>query len=434
MSPRKIHFFIFHFVLFQLRGPSSCAGKCSGTVIYSNPIPFFDQESNTTASFSTRFSFSIHGVNENSYGDGLSFFISRDNQTLGSPGGYLGLVNSSQLTKNKFVAIEFDTRLDAHFNDPNDHHIGLDIDSLNSIKTADPILQNIDLKSGDLITAWIDYKNDLRVLKVYMSYSSLKPKKSLLTVHIDLSEYLKGDMYVGFSGSTEGSTELHLVANWSFKISGFLPLNPYSNPHNVSDSSVTITPVIPISNAANKRHRSLGFGLGVTVPAIFCAFLLAFGYISFRKCQKIERVKSLKAELVTGPKEFSYKELKLATRGFHSSRIIGVGAFGNVYKAFFKSSGTIAAVKRSKHSHEGKIIEAADSRLNEEFEEEEMRKLLLVGLSCANPDDMGRPTMRRVLQILNGEAEPIDVPRKKPSLTFSCGLALTIEDIVSDCD
>jgi hypothetical protein len=42
--------------------------------------------------------------------------------------------------------------------------------------------------------------------------------------------------------------------------------------------------------------------------------------------------------------------------------------------------------------------------------------------------------MRRVLQILNGEAEPIAVPRKKPSLTFSCGLAFTLENIVSDCD
>ncbi|KAG6793626.1 hypothetical protein POTOM_002841 [Populus tomentosa] len=664
MSPRKIHFCTFLFVLFSFKDPPfvlassrnvslefpsfnlrnltllgdsylrngvigltrdvTVPSSSSGTVIYNNPISFFDQESNNTASFSTRFSFSIRSANENSFGDGLSFFLSQDNQTLGSPGGYLGLVNSSQLTKNKFVAVEFDTRLDARFNDPNDHHIGLDIDSLNSVKTADPILQDIDLKSGDLITAWIDYKNDLRVLKVYMSYSSLKPINSLLTVHIDLSEYLKGDMYVGFSGSTEGSTELHLVTNWSFRISGFLPLNPNSDPYNVSDSSVTVTtPVIPISNAANKRHKSLGFGLGITGPAIFCTFLVAFGYISFRKWQKIERVKSLKAELMTGPKEFSYKELKLATRGFHSSRIIGRGAFGNVYKAFFKSSGTIAAVKRSKHSHEGKteflaelsiiarlrhknliplqgwcvekgevllvyefmpygsldrmlyeegsehgiflnwahrqktavglassltylhheceqkvihrdiktsnimldgnfnarlgdfglarimehdkspvstltagtmgylapeylhcgiatektdvfsygvvilelacgkrpiekepvsqkmvnlvdwvwglygegkIIEAADSRLNGEFEEEEMRKLLLVGLSCANPDDTGRPAIRRVLQILNGEAEPIAVPRKKPSLTFSCDLAFTLENIVSDCD
>ena len=663
MSPRKIQFCIFLFILFNLKvsplvlasssnvsfefpsfnlrnltllGDSylrngvigltrdvTVPSSSSGTVVYNNPVPFFDQESNTTASFSTRFSFSILGVNENSYGDGLSFFLAQDNQTLGSPGGYLGLVNSSQLTKNKFVAIEFDTRLDAHFNDPNDHHVGLDIDSLNSIETADPILQDIDLKSGDLITSWIDYKNDLRVLKVYMSYSSLKPGNPILTVDIDLSEYLKRDMYVGFSGSTEGSTERHLIANWSFRTSWFLPVNPNSNRHNVSDSSVTVTtPVIPISNAANKRHKRLGLGLGIAGPAFFCAFLVAFGYFSVRKWQKIKRVKSLKAELVTGPKEFSYKELKLATRGFHSSRIIGRGAFGNVYKALFNSSGTLAAVKRSKHSHEGKteflaelsiiaclrhknlipllgwcvekgevllvyefmpygsldrmlyeegselgiflnwahrqkiavglassltylhheceqqvihrdiktsnimldgnlnarlgdfglarlmehdkspastltagtmgylapeylhygkatektdvfsygvvilelvcgkrpierepvsqkmvnlvdwvwglygegnIIEAADPRLNGEFEEE-MRKLLLVGLSCANPDSTGRPTMRRVLQILNGEAEPIAVPRKKPSLTFSCGLALTLEDIFSNCD
>ncbi|KAB5534476.1 hypothetical protein DKX38_017562 [Salix brachista] len=597
----------------------------SGTLIYDSPIPFSDQESNTTASFSTRFSFSILDVNENSYGDGLSFFLSQDNQTLGSPGGYLGLVNSSQLTRNRFVAVEFDTRLDARFNDPNDHHVGLDIGSLNSIKTADPISQDIDLKSGDLITAWIDYENDLRVLNVYMSYSSLKPGQPLLNVDIDLSEYLKGDMYVGFSGSTEGSTELHLVANWSFRTSGFPPANPNSNPnpHNVSDSSVTVTtPVIPVSNAASKRHKSLVLGLGIAGPAFFCASLMAFGYISVRKWQKIKRVKSLKAELVTGPKEFSYKELKLATRGFHSSRIIGRGAFGNVYKATFNFPGSIAAVKRSKHSHEGKteflaelsiiaclrhknltpllgwcvekgevllvyeymphgsldrilyeegsepgiflnwahrqkiavglassltylhheceqrvihrdiktsnimldgnfnarlgdfglarlmehdkspastltagtmgylapeylhygkatektdvfsygvvvlelvcgrrpiereplsqkmvnlvdwvwglhgegnIIEAADPRLKGEFEDE-MRKLLLVGLSCANPDSSGRPTMRRVLQILNGEAEPIAVPRKKPSLTFSCSLALTLEEIVSSCD
>ncbi|GLT25851.1 hypothetical protein SLA2020_009540 [Shorea laevis] len=38
--------------------------------------------------------------------------------------------------------------------------------------------------------------------------------------------------------------------------------------------------------------------------------------------------------------------------------------------------------------------------------------------------------MRRVLQILNNEAEPVFVPKRKPSLIFSC--SLTVEDIVSD--
>jgi serine/threonine protein kinase len=82
---------------------------------------------------------------------------------------------------------------------------------------------------------------------------------------------------------------------------------------------------------------------------------------------------------------------------------------------------------------QGKIIEAADKRLNGEFEEEEMRKLLLVGLSCANPDNAERPSMRRVLQILNNEVEPLAVPKLKPSLTFSYGLPC-LDDIVSESD
>lgn len=85
---------------------------------------------------------------------------------------------------------------------------------------------------------------------------------------------------------------------------------------------------------------------------------------------------------------------------------------------------------------EGKVIEAADKRLNGEFEEEEMRKLLILGLSCANPDSAERPSMRRVLQILNNEAAPLAVPKVKPTLTFSSDLPLplTIEDIVSEAD
>ncbi|KAK9941211.1 hypothetical protein M0R45_017830 [Rubus argutus] len=594
----------------------------AGTVIYNNPIKFFDPETNVTASFSTRFSFSISNVNPTSYGDGMSFFLSPDNNTLGSPGGYLGLVNSSQLNKNKFVAVEFDTRLDLRFDDPNDNHVGLDIESLNSIKTADPIQQDVDLKSGTSITAWIEYKNDQETLRVYLSYSGFKPENPILNVDIDLSGYLREVMYVGFSASTEGSTELHLIENWSFRTSGFVPMRPRVHPHNVSDTYVIVSPRLPASNSGNKGHKRLGLGLGIAGPAFFCVALAVFGYVSVRKWRAVRRVKSFKAEVLAGPREFSYRELKTATGGFHPSRIIGHGAFGTVYKAFFESSGTIAAVKRSRHSHEGKteflaelsiiaclrhknlvhlqgwcvekselllvydfmpngslervlyqltgegalldwphrqnvaiglasvltymhqeceqqvihrdiktgnvlldgnlnarlgdfglaklmdhdkspvstltagtmgylapeylqygkatektdafsygvvilelacrrrpierepdshrmvnlvdwvwglhsqgrIIEAADARLHGEFNEEDMRKLLLVGLSCANPDSSKRPTMRRVLQILSNEAEPLAVPRVKPSLSFSCGVSLSLDDIVSDCE
>jgi hypothetical protein len=59
-------------------------------------------------------------------------------------------------------------------------------------------------------------------------------------------------------------------------------------------------------------------------------------------------------ELVTGLKELNFQELRLAMRGFHSSRRIGRGAPENVYKVFFNSLGTIDVVKRSKHFYEGK--------------------------------------------------------------------------------
>ncbi|XP_050370142.1 probable L-type lectin-domain containing receptor kinase S.7 [Argentina anserina] len=596
----------------------------AGTVLYNSPVPFFDPSTNTTASFSTRFTFSISNLSPSPSGDGMSFFLSPSNSTLGSPGAFLGLQNSSTSSPPPaFIAVEFDTKMDPHFSDPNDNHVGLDIASLVSIKTADPIDQDVDLKSGAAVTAWIDYKNDQETLNVYLSYSSLKPPTPVLAVAIDLSGYLKQTMYVGFSASTEGSTELHQVENWSFRTSGFVPARPTLHPHNVSDTYVIVSPRLPAPDSGDGRRR-MGLGLGIGMPAVFCVALAVFGVLSVRKWREMRRVKSFKAEVVAGPRQFGYRELKAATGGFHPSRVIGHGAFGTVYKAFFVHSGTIAAVKRSRHCHEGKteflaelsiiaclrhknlvhlqgwcvekgelllvydfmpngslekvlyqdselcqanlldwphrrnvaiglasvltymhqeceqqvihrdiktgnvlldgnfnaklgdfglaklmdhdkspvstltagtmgylapeylqygkatektdafsygvvilelacgrrpieripdchkmvnlvdwvwglhsegrIIDAADQRLAGEFDEEEMRKLLLVGLSCANPDSSKRPTMRRVLQILSNEAESPAVPRVKPSLSFSCGVSLSVDDIVSDCE
>uniref|UniRef100_A0A7N0VKR5 non-specific serine/threonine protein kinase n=1 Tax=Kalanchoe fedtschenkoi TaxID=63787 RepID=A0A7N0VKR5_KALFE len=251
-----------------------------------------------------------------------------------------------------FVAVEFDTRLDAALGDPNDNHVGLDVDTLVSLKTSDPLIsQDIDLKSGNIITAWIDYKHDVPLFSVYLSYSTMKPSDPLLSAAIDLTRYLKQSMYAGFSASTEGSTELHLVENWSFQAYGFPQIRPSRlHPHNVSDHTLAPPVLVP----GSKHHNKLGLGLGIAGPGICFAALVAFGIISLRRYRGMKMERDFKAELLTGPKEFSYRELKAATKGFHSSRVIGHGAFGTVYKAFFLSTGTIAAVKRSKHTHEGK--------------------------------------------------------------------------------
>ncbi|KAL5974366.1 hypothetical protein ACLOJK_031030 [Asimina triloba] len=596
----------------------------SGTVIYNSPILFFDPLTNSSASFSTRFSFTISNVNPDSYGDGLTFFLSPDNDTLGSPGGFLGLFNASNPSKNKTIAVEFDTRLDSQFNDPNSNHVGLDLGSsgLSSVKTADANLSGIDLKSGNLTTAWIDYSNDQKLLMVWLSNSSSKPKKPLLSVNIDLSGDLEERMYAGFSGSTEGSTELHTIKDWSFWTFGFRPPNS-STQFNMSDcSQAAIPPSHTVSNTNHTSHLKLMLGLGIAGSILSCVISIVIFLVFVKRLKMIVSGNSFGSEIVRGPRSFSYKELKDSTRGFHPSRILGSGAFGSVYKAVFPKSGLTFAVKRSKHTPgsksefmvelstiaylrhknlvqlegwcseknelllvyeymangsldrvlyeefeartalkwpqrykiiigiasvlkylhedceqqvihrdiktsnimldanfnarlgdfglarlmdhdkspvstltagtmgylapeylqygtatektdvfsfgvvalevacgrrpiekaahsqeainlvdwvwglnaEDELLEAADVRLSGEYEEEEMRRLLLVGLSCANPDYSQRPTMRRVLQILNEESKPLAIPRMKPTLIFSCSLPLSIQEIVSDCE
>ncbi|KAI3755933.1 hypothetical protein L1987_55743 [Smallanthus sonchifolius] len=459
----------------------------SGTIIYNTPIRFSDNRTNSTTSFSTKFSFSIVNLNPLSTtgGGGLSFFISPDNHTLGSPGGYLGLVNSSQLTQNKFIAIEFDTRRDPHFNDPNENHLGLDIDSLNSIATADCISVGIDLRTGVSFTSWIDYNHDQKNLKVFLSRSIFKPESPILNTTVDLSVHFQELMYVGFSASTEGRQETHSIHNWSFKSFGIKRFNPRI------DNTVPIRS--PDVSRYNNRRNKIGFGLEVTGSVFIFTGLVVFGYISVKKWRETKTEMKIKAEVTKRPREFSYKELKLATNNFHSTRIIGHGSFGTVYKAFLLSSGTTAAVKRSLRSREAKteffaelsaiaglrhknlvqllgcygvvvlevccgrrpierevggasmvslvdwvwdlyandeVLGAIDKRLNGEFDEEEGKRLLMVGLSCVNPRSEMRPSMRRVLQVLNHEVEDLVVPAVKPKVSFSSGMPLSVDDLV----
>ncbi|GLJ11235.1 hypothetical protein SUGI_0148020 [Cryptomeria japonica] len=128
------------------------------------------------------FSFSITNVDPVSFGEGLAFVITPDNNTVGSAGPFLGLVNAStQIDDTRTIAVEFDTFLDVQFHDPNANHIGLDIGNLTSYKVADVGILQIDLKSGDLITSWIDYNSTEKMARVWLSYSSVKPEKPLMS-------------------------------------------------------------------------------------------------------------------------------------------------------------------------------------------------------------------------------------------------------------
>ncbi|XP_050363538.1 probable L-type lectin-domain containing receptor kinase S.7 [Argentina anserina] len=282
-------------------------------------------------------SFLLSPSSSSSSGDGMSFFLSPSNSTLGA---FLGLLNFSTSPPPAFTAVEFDTKMDPHFSDPNDSRVGLDIAS---IKTADPINQDVDLKNGAAVTA---YKND---------QETLKPPTPVLTVAIDLSGYLKQIMYVG-------STELHQVENRSSWLSSFISARPTG--HSVSDTYDIVSPRLPAPNSGDSRRR-MGLGLG------------NFGVLSF------------KAEVVAGPRQvFGYRELEAATGGCHPNRVAELSIVACLKAQESCAFGGLVC-------REGRLLLVNGSLERVLYQDMSelclirgwlgslMRKLLLVGLSCA---------------------------------------------------
>ncbi|CAN6482522.1 unnamed protein product [Victoria cruziana] len=62
----------------------------------------------------------------------------------------------------------------------------------------------------------------------------------------------------------------------------------------------------------------------------------------------------------------------------------------------------------------GSLMEAVDDRLGFEFDQQEMERMIAVGLWCAHPDPGRRPTMKAVNRVLSLEAELPRLPQKMP--------------------
>uniref|UniRef100_A0A452XU80 non-specific serine/threonine protein kinase n=1 Tax=Aegilops tauschii subsp. strangulata TaxID=200361 RepID=A0A452XU80_AEGTS len=539
--------------------------SASGRALYAAPVRLL-------AGFSTSFAFTVTTLNRGSVGGGLAFVVAPDAASVGDGGAFLGLDPAAD------VAVEFDTLMDLQFGDVNGNHVGVDLGSMVSVAVADLDLAGVELTSGRTVYAWIEYAPG-KAMDVFVSYSSKRPPAPVLSATVDLAGYVKEQAFVGFSASTQGSTEIHAIEWWSFS----------------TPSPPSPAPSKPPPVSARKRDA-------VAVAT------------------KRDNVASA-AAMARSPREFSYKELSAATRGFDASRVIGNGAFGVVYKGIVPDTGAMVAVKRCtnanadgaqaraeflselsiiaglrhrnllrlqgwcyekgeillvydymrngsldrtlfdasspalpwRHRHEilagvasalaylhhecdrrvihrdvkssnvmldesyrarlgdfglarqaehgaspdataaagtmgylapeymltgrateatdvfsfgalvlevacgrrpigtegrcnnlvewvwslhgeARVLDAVDPRLGGDYDEGEMRRVLLVGLACSSPEPDRRPGMRAVVQMLSGEADPPFVPAARPSMSFSANhqLLLSLQDSVSD--
>ncbi|KAF3435876.1 hypothetical protein FNV43_RR22968 [Rhamnella rubrinervis] len=66
----------------------------------------------------------------------------------------------------------------------------------------------------------------------------------------------------------------------------------------------------------------------------------------------------------------------------------------------------------------GSVLEAADPRLCGEFDEQQMERLMIVGLWCAHPDYKFRPSIKQAIHVLDFEAPLPALPSEMPLPTY----------------
>ncbi|KAF8031198.1 hypothetical protein BT93_D0411 [Corymbia citriodora subsp. variegata] len=80
----------------------------------------------------------------------------------------------------------------------------------------------------------------------------------------------------------------------------------------------------------------------------------------------------------------------------------------------------------------GRLLDATNSKLGTDFNEKQLECLLVVGLWCAHPDHVARPSIREALNVLNFNALLPILPSKLPVLTYMAPLsAISMASIVS---
>lgn len=202
-----------------------------GHAFYQAPINFKNSTTGKVFSFSTAFVFAMVPEYEKLGGHGLAFTIAKSKELKGAlPSQYLGLLNATEVGNfsNHVFAVEFDTVQNMEFGDINDNHVGIDINSLASNASVpakyfvegNSTEQELRLKSGKRIQAWIEYDSTKQQLDVTLSLSSSKPRLSVLSFAVDLTPILMDYMYVGFSASTGLLASSHYIFGWSFKMNG----------------------------------------------------------------------------------------------------------------------------------------------------------------------------------------------------------------------
>jgi hypothetical protein len=258
--------------------------------------------------------------------------------------GLFNLTNDGS-PNNHVFGIEFDVFKNQEFNDINDNHVGVFVNSLTSLASYtagfwrgedDDKFEELKLNNGENYQVWIDlFRSHINVTMALAGME--RPRRPLISEFVNLSTVLLDDMYAGFGAATGQLVESHKILAWSFSNSN----------SSIGDALLTrnLPSFVPPKGSV---FRSKGFVVGVSVASFFVAVCGVLVYvILYRK----KRRKGMEGEGIEDwemeywPHRINYQEISAATKGFSEENVIGFGGNGKVYRGFFQG-GVEVAVKR----------------------------------------------------------------------------------------
>ncbi|XP_059623386.1 probable L-type lectin-domain containing receptor kinase S.5 [Cornus florida] len=311
----------------------------SGRVLLNQAFNLWENEvqSNSTRSivhFTSSFLINIYRLNNSTAGEGFAFVIVPDKAVPpGSEGEYMGLTNSTTDgdPNNHLVAVEFDT-FKQDF-DPDDNHIGLNINSVRSrnVTRLTPLGIQLAHLEAKFYNVWVEYEGFSRNFMVFMTEGSKdgptpdRPDSPVLISNFKLSDVVAQYSYFGFAASTGNNTvQLNSVLKWNLTVEYYTQ---------------------NINNHPTSSWLQIVLGAGVAVLVI-AAMGLGY-YLNRRRLARQSDPNILRAlkRLPGMPKEFRFKDLKKGTNNFHERNKLGQGGFGMVYKGLLPGENLDVAVK-----------------------------------------------------------------------------------------